>query len=298
MKRLLFFFLPLLALTACEDVIDLDTETGPTQLVVDGWVTNQAGPATIKLTQSAAYFDNSVPKPVLGATVTVTDEANVVYEFKDLKSNGLYVWTPPSKNTPLGHVSGTYWLSIKTNGEEYRATTQIRPVPRIDSVNYYFEKPPVAPQNGPAEGYVAEFYARDLFGKGDSYWIKTYKNGKYFNRASDISTAYDAGFSPGGNIDGIIFILPIRQSINKELWTKGDSLKVELHSLSDETYYFLQAVNIESSNQGLFATPPTNIPSNVQNVKASGPKALGFFGGSSMSTFETVIDEKKARPKP
>ncbi len=298
MKRLLLFLLPLLALTACQDVIDLDTETGPTQLVVDGWVTNQAGPATIKLTQSAAYFDNSIPKPVLSATVTVTDEANVVYEFKDLKADGVYVWTPPAKDTALGHVNGTYRLIIKTGGETYQATTQIRPVPRVDSVNYFFEKPPVAPTNGPSEGYTAEFYARDLFGKGDSYWIKTYKNGTYFNRASDISTAYDAGFSPGGNIDGIIFILPIRRSINKELWAKGDSLKVELLSLTDETYYFLQAVNLESSNQGLFATPPTNIPSNVQNVNTSGRKALGFFGGSAVSTFQTVIDEKKARPKP
>jgi hypothetical protein len=298
MKKILFLPLLVLALTGCQDVINLDTETGPSQLVVDGWVTNQTGPQTIKLTQSAAYFDNSTPKPVLGATVTVTDEANVAYRFQDLKNTGEYVWTPPSPYTPLGHVSGTYRLSIKTGTEEYQATTQIRPGPRIDSVNYYFDKPPVTPQRGPKEGYVAEFYARDLPGKDDTYWIKTFKNGKYFNRASDISLAYDAGFSPGGNIDGIVFILPIRRSINKEYWSAGDTLRVELHSIPVAAYYFLQAVNAESGNQGLFATPPTNIPTNVTNLNANGRKALGFFGGSSVNTLQTVIDPKKARPKP
>ncbi len=298
MKKILFLPLLVLALTGCQDVINLETETGPSQLVVDGWVTNQTGPQTIRLTQSAAYFDNSPAKPVLGATVTVTDEANVVYAFKDLKNTGEYVWTPPAPYTPLGHVSGTYRLAVKTGTEEYVATTQIRPVPRIDSVNYFFEKPPVAPQDGPKEGYTAEFYARDLVGKDDTYWIKTFKNSKYFNRASDISLAYDAGFSPGGNIDGIIFILPIRRSINNELWAAGDTLKVQLHSVPVEAYYFLQAVNQESGNQGIFATPPTNIPTNVRNRDANGRKALGFFGGSSVSAFQTVIDPKKARPKP
>mgnify|MGYP002777938461 CR=1 FL=1 len=296
MKR----FLPLLALllVACEDVINLDTDTGPSQLVVDGWITNLPGPQTIRLTQSAAYFDNSPARPVLSATVTVTDDSNKVYQFRDLKATGEYVWTPSGRDSVLGRVNRTYTLLVRTEAERYEATTRLRPVPRIDSVNYFFEKPPVTPQTGPPEGYVAEFYARDLPGKDDAYWIKTFKNGKYFNRAQQISLAYDAGFSPGGNVDGIIFILPIRRAINKEYWSAGDTLRVELHSVPVEAYYFLQAVNVESSNQGLFATPPTNIPTNVRNLNAGGRAPLGFFGGSSVSVFQTVIDSKKARPKP
>lgn len=296
MKR----FLPFLALLlfACEDVIDLETETGPTQLVVDGWITNLPGPQTIRLTQSAAYFDNSTPKAVLGATVSVTDDSNKVYQFRDVKANGEYVWTPTGRDSVLGRVNRTYKLSVKTGSDSYEATTSLRPGPRVDSVNYFFEKPPVKPLTGPEEGYVAEFYARDLAGKDDSYWIKTFKNGKYYNRARDISLAYDAGFSPGGNIDGIIFILPIRRAINKEYWSAKDTLRVELHSLPVEAYYFLQAVSLESSNQGLFATPPTNIPTNVRNLTPGGRAPLGFFGGSTVSVFQTVVDAKKARPKP
>jgi hypothetical protein len=293
-------FLPLLALllVACQDVIDLETETGPSQLVVDGWITTLPGPQTIRLTQSAAFFDNSPARPVLSATVTVTDDSNKVYQFRDVKATGEYVWMPTGRDTVLGRVNRTYKLSVRTGADTYEATTRLRPVPRIDSVNYFFEKPPVTPQNGPAEGYVAEFYARDLVGKDDAYWIKTYKNGEYYNRAQQISLAYDAGFSPGGNIDGIIFILPIRQSINKEYWSEKDTLRVELHSVPVEAYYFLQAVNLESSNQGLFATPPTNIPTNVRNLTPGGRAPLGFFGGSTVSVFQTVIDPKKARPKP
>lgn len=295
-----FRFLPFLTLllVACEDVINLDTDTGPSQLVVDGWLTDLPGPQTIRLTQSAAYFDNSAARPVLGATVTITDDSNRVYQFRDLKNSGEYTWTPTGRDSVLGRVNRSYTLSVRTESERYEATTRLHPVPRIDSVNYFFEKPPVTPQNGPPEGYVAEFYARDLPGKDDTYWIKTFKNGTYFNRAQQISLAYDAGFSPGGNVDGIIFILPIRRAINKEYWSAGDTLRVELHSVPVEAYYFLQAVNVESSNQGLFATPPTNIPTNVRNLSASGRAPLGFFGGSTVSVFQTVIDSKKARPKP
>ncbi|MCY7353204.1 MAG: DUF4249 domain-containing protein [Cytophagaceae bacterium] len=298
MKNTALFILLTLTLTACEDVIDLDTETGPAQLVVDGWITNQTGPQSIRLSQTAGYFDNSPAKPVLGATVLVTDEAGTKYEFKDLKSSGQYVWTPFSPTNPMGYLGGDYTLSIKTNGEEYQAKTHLYPVPRIDSLTYFFEKPPIVANDSPKEGYQAEFFARDLPGEGNCYWIKVFKNGKYFAKTTDINLAYDAAFSPGAASDGLLFILPIRRSITPELWQERDTVRVELHAIPKEAFFFLQQVRLESSNQGLFATPPSNIISNVVNQNSGGRKALGFFGGSIVSGFQTVIDPKKARPKP
>ncbi|HAK79512.1 MAG TPA: DUF4249 domain-containing protein, partial [Runella sp.] len=87
-------FLTVATLTSCEDVVDLDVKSGPPQLVVDGWVTNQQTSQTIRLTESAGYFDNSPAKPVLNATVTVTDDKGGVFSFVDLKKDGNYVWKP------------------------------------------------------------------------------------------------------------------------------------------------------------------------------------------------------------
>jgi Domain of unknown function (DUF4249) len=299
MKKIhsIIVLLAALSLTSCQDVIQIDLTPGPTQLVIDGWLTDQPGPQRIKLTNSAAYFDNSAAKPVLGATVTVADETGRIFEFKDLKKDGVYVWTPASPRDTLARRGLRYGLQIKTNGEEYVAQTQFNRVPKIDSVTYFPEKPTVAPTKGPKEGFQAEFWSRDLVGRGDCYWIKASKNGKYFGSTNDISVAYDGAFSQGSASDGLIFILPIRRSINPELWSEKDTIRVELHAIPLEAYYFLQQVQQEGSNQGLFATPPANILTNVINRDTKGRKPLGFFGASSVSVFTTVIDAKKAKPK-
>ena len=285
-------------LTSCEDVVDLDVKSGPAQLVVDGWVTNQQTSQTIRLTESAGYFDNNPAKPVLNATVTVTDDKGLVFTFVDVKKNGSYVWQPASSRDTIGRVGRTYTLRIKMGTEEYTAVSKLNRVPKIDSITYFFDKLPIAPsEDAPKEGYNAEFYARDFVGEGDCYWVKTYKNNAYFNKTTNITIAYDAAFSPGANSDGLNFIRPIRRSITPELYKEKDTVKVELLSIPLAGYYFLNQVRTESNNQGLFATAPSNIYSNIQNTNPSGRKALGFFGAAGVSTFAEVIDAKKARPK-
>ena len=72
---------------------------------------------------------------------------------------------------------------------------------------------------------------------------------------------------------------------------------MDLYSVSLEGYYFLNQVRNESANQGLFATAPSNIYTNVINTNTTGRKALGFFGAAAISTSSEVIDAKKAKPK-
>jgi hypothetical protein len=303
MKKLTYILGAVMAaatLFGCQDVIDLKTETGQIQLVVDGWLTNETGNQTIKLSRSAAYFDNSAAKPALGATVVVTDDKGTIYSFKDLKNNGNYVWTPSSPQETLGRLSGQYKLNIKVDGEEYVSASVINRVPKIDSIAYEYRKPSVTPTNAPKEGYLAEFYAKDFQGPGDCYWIRYAKNSKEWNRASDLEMAYDAAFSPGAPTDGFMFILPLRQSITAnnrtELYAEKDTIKVQLYSITEEAFFFLNQIRNESNNQGLFATPPNNLPTNIINVKADGKKALGFFGTSAVSRLQVIVDPKKARP--
>jgi hypothetical protein len=285
------------ALTGCEDVIDLETETGPDQLVVDGWITNQAGPQTIKLTWSASYFNNGPARPVLGAEVTVTDDKGKIYEFKDLARNGQYIWGKTNADT-LGHVGRTYNLKIKNQADIYTSSSELKRVPQVDSIVYRKEKLPFEPDKGPREGYVAQFYARDFVGEGDTYWIKPVINGKpTVEKAVNISIAYDAAFGSGAPSDGLIFILPIRESLTTDsLYSAGASVGVELHSITNETFEYLKQVREQAANGGLFAVPITNIKSNVKNADPKGPKALGLFGTSAVSRKETVIDPEKARP--
>jgi len=285
-------------LSGCEDVIDLKTETGPTQLVVDGWITNQPGTQTITLTWSTAYFDKNPIKPVLGAKVTVTDNLGKVYQFTDADGTGKYTWGKLNTDT-LGHIGGKYSLRIEHEQEVYTSKNEIKRVPKIDSLVYTNETLPFTPDDGQKKGYIAEFYARDFAGTGDTYWIKEVLNGKTnVDKAEKISIAWDAAFGAGAPSDGLIFIQPLRRSITYDsLYQAGSHVGVELHSITNEAFYFLQQIVEQSSNGGLFATPIANIKSNVVNADPNGRKALGYFGASAVSRMETVIDPKKARPE-
>ena len=291
------FALAALTLTSCEDVINLDTANGPSQLVVDGWLTNQPGQQTITLSWSGAYFDNSAPKPVTGALVTVTDDKGKVYNFEDPDGDGKYLWGKTNADT-LGHVGRTYSLKVVNGTDTFTAKSELKRVPTVDSVVYRHEKWPFEPDKGPREGYVAQFYARDLEGVGDTYWIKPVIRGKaVVDKGENISIAYDAAFGAGAPSDGLIFILPLRESITTDsLYSAGAEVGVELHSITYEAFEFLKQVSEQAANGGLFATPIANVRSNVLNTNPSGPKALGFFSASAVSRKETVIDPEKARP--
>ncbi|WAC10774.1 DUF4249 domain-containing protein [Dyadobacter pollutisoli] len=291
------FALAALTLTSCEDVINLETANGTPQLVADGWLTNQAGQQSITLSWSGAYFDNSTPKPVTGAVVTVTDDKGKVYNFEDADGDGKYVWGKTNADT-LGHVGRTYSLKVVNGTDTFTSTSELKRVPTVDSVVYRHEKWPFEPDKGPREGYVAQFYARDIEGVGDTYWIKPVIRGKaVVDKGENISIAYDAAFGAGAPSDGLIFILPLRESITTDsLYSAGAEVGVELHSITYEAFEFLKQVSEQAANGGLFATPIANVRSNVINADPNGPKALGFFSASAVSRKETVIDPEKARP--
>lgn len=279
----------------CSDVIDLEVKEGVSQLSVDALVNNLAETQTIKLTLSQGYFDNSAVKPALGATVFVIDQDSVAHEFKDLKNNGNYTYD--GKKRQLNKIGKQYVLYIKYENEEYYSISKLNRVPKIDSLTYSTEKFPVKPENGPQEGFLPQFYAKDFEGAGDCYWVKSAKNSKPFSKATDIQVAYDAGFSPGSRTDGLLFILPIRTSIGRELFSDKDTVKVDLHAITQEQFYYLQFVQQVSQDGSLFSTPLANIPTNVLNLnEKSTKKAIGFFGISAVSSTKVIVDKAKAKP--
>ncbi len=292
----LLFFASVIGLSSCEDVIDIDIQDEGEQLVIDAWITNKDEDQVVKLSLSQPYFDNSTPQAVTDATVILFDEDSVAYPFIDLNQTGEY--TLPREANGFLKENKRYALYIKYKDQEFAALSLYRPVPKIDSIAYEFFEFPFAGQDSTeTSGYFAEFYANDPVGEGDTYWIRTTKNANPINDPASISISYDGGFSPGGGTDGLTFILPIRQSINDGFYQHGDSLDVELWSITPDAYLYLLQVRQESANGGIFATPPANIPTNIFNLDSrSDVKALGFFGISQVSSLSAKIDSTKARP--
>lgn len=301
MKTSFKTFIPSLILSltmmSCEDVIQLDVPKTNPFLVVDGSITNLAGEQVIKLSKSQDLLSLATVEGVKNATVKVTDDLGKIYEFKDVKNVGKYVWTPTKSTDIMGVVGRTYTLEIAAEGEKYTAVSKLNRVPKIDSIVYKLDDANVRQQGTgkPDKGYDAIFYATDLKGVGDCYRVKIYKNDTLKNTADNIVIAYDAigNKSPIG--DGLVFVRPLRRLASTELYRENDKVRVELLSITEAHFDFWIQLRQELNNAGLFARPAARIPSNINNANSTSTKlASGWFGTSAISSMEVKIDKAKA----
>lgn len=283
-------------LVACEDVIDIDTDNADALLTVDAWLNNLPEEQVIRLTRSQPYFQNEFSPAVVGASVSILSESGEEFVFED-QGDGNYVWEASGDST-LGQIGSQYTLTIDVDGRQISSVTSMQPVPAIDSIVQEFREDEL----GSPDGIYAQFYARDIPGLGNTYWIKTFKNGLYLNKPDEINIAYDGGFTAGAEIDGIIFIPPIREAVNPipdsaeaendvPPYEVGDQIRVEIHSISPEAFLFLESARnqILNGSNTIFASPIANSPGNVYSV-SDDQEVLGVFCLSAVSSLEKQVE--------
>jgi hypothetical protein len=268
---------------SCEKVIQVKLDEGTSQLTVDAFIDNNFTAQKIRLTKTGGYFDN-VPNPaVTGAIVKITDDSGHVFIFAENTVPGDYIWTPSITDTIT--IFNSYTLSVISAGEEFQATSIAYPVPAIDSVNYITKKIPAGENKG-KDQYIGSFYANDIEGMPNFYWIKSYQNGVFFSKPQQMNTSQDGAFA-GGGTDGLMFIQPIREGIfpfDSKI-ASNDSITVNLYALNPETYFYLNEVYSQTTNSGLFATPPSNVSTNIKNINPnSTTKGLGWFNIGEITT--------------
>jgi hypothetical protein len=277
-------------MSACQDVIEVTLDDAEDLIVVDAWLNNNPEDQVLKLQWSQAYFNSAFPTGIVGATVSVTRDDGVSFEFID-QGNGSYIWTSSNGET-LGSIGSTFDLSI-TNaaGKNLSSSTILRSAPPIDEIRTEFRDDDFRGE----DGYYAEFFARDNPGLGDNYWIKTFKNGNYLNQPDELNIAYDAGFDAGAEVDGLIFIPPIRELINPfedslPPYALGDEIRVEIHSISFEAFSFFEIVRdqITNGDNTIFALPLANAKGNVVN-ETDESEILGMFNVADVSVAEAVV---------
>ena len=283
MKNLFLLAITLFTLNSCEDPVDLSIEAGESQIVVDGFINNMDTAQVITLKQTKEFFGTTEQVPVLGATVKVTASDGSVYNFLDLNSNGNYTW----EDSVLAHVNLSYALSIQYDSEIYTAEELANPVLIIDSLVVAPIEDGFTGQLSPDEFFV-ELFAFDIAGRTDFYWIKVFRNDSLDLRPNAINVAYDAAFGPG--TDGALLIPPIRESrLNdrERAYLSGEKVKVEVWSINENTYLFLNSIRNQINNGGLFAVPPSNVRTNIQSSSTQTAKtAVGFF---SVSLVRSIV---------
>jgi hypothetical protein len=287
-----FIWLAGLALLSCEQVINPALQSASPVLVVDAWVNNKPAKQSVILTQTQPYFDDAQPTGVSGAVVTVTDlNDGTIYSFIENPSvKGSYDWSPASGS--FGTIGHNYKLSIVLNGETFEAPSHMGRVPPVDSITFAKDERSTSNKTR----FQGEFWAKDPAGPGDAYWIRATKNDTLLNKPSEINIAYDAGLSAGGDADGVEFLPPIRRKItpdnagvsgNPSPYWPGDSVYVEINSITVAAFNFLNEVMVQTNRPGgfseLFARPIANVSTNVKNVNPAGSMVVGFFNVAAVS---------------
>ena len=301
-QKILVLLLAVSLLYSCEEDIYPELETAEPQIVIDAWINNNPEPQYIRIAETLPYFDALSTSGIENAAVYIIDiEGNIRYDFVE-KSTGLYEWIPSPAYPQIGTIMNSYDLYVKIGGEVYTSTSTLNRVPEVDSIVFSYE-----PESIYGEGYYAQFYANDLIGPGDTYWIKAYKNGDYLNKPYEINLAFDAGFTAGSNIDGGTFVEMIRDMINPldsdeagdflPSYLPGDNVFVEIHSINNEAFTYLSELKIQIDRPGgfaeLFSVPLSNVPTNIVGMDSDDLKPLGFFNMSAVSSLGNCLDPDK-----
>ena len=302
MKR--YYYILFVFLFSCEDIINPDLPTNEPILVVDAWINNLEEIQVIKLSKTQNYLDSNSPVPVVGATIFIYDENLTHFNFTEV-NDGEYIWTPDSVFKNIGVEGTKFYLSVSYEGKNIFSESQLNRTSVIDSVNFVRGQVP-------EDSYYAEFWSREEEGVGDAYWIKSYINGELQTGLQDIITCIDAGASSeGAVIDGIPFIPPIRRAVTKfendddgnlmSPFKKGDSLYVEIHSVTFEAFDFLNKTAIQINRPGgfseLFAVSLSNVPTNLVVTNISDGSidpnypVVGFFNVSSVHGMGNTLDD-------
>jgi len=287
MKTLKLFIILLAAIgfASCEDVIQVKLDEGDPMITIDAFINDMRSQQKVRLTYTDSYFSQKPNEPVTGATVLVKDlTSGVSYNFTD-NNNGDYTYTP-TDTFKIGH---NYELTVTHQGIVYKSSSvRLNRTAMVDTIVSEYKEGGGLGNSKP--GYDLAFLGFDPPGDTiDYYWIKSYRNGIFFNKGGDINICANAAYGVGA--DGFPFITPIAKGITPfgERFQINDVSRVEIHSINEETYNFLTQVLTQTTNSGLFATSPENVKTNIKNTSSDKPKVVGWFCMSAVGARELVV---------
>ena len=119
-------------LYSCTKTITPTLNTAPPQLVIQGVVSDTAGPYYVSIVNSVGFYANNTYPPVSGAVITITDSSTGLRDVLAESAPGIY----KTQKLTRGKYGDTYLLNVVLNGKTYTSSsTMPQPVP-LDSVTF------------------------------------------------------------------------------------------------------------------------------------------------------------------
>ncbi len=264
MKKLLFFVV-LLGILSCEDVVDVDLNTAPPRLVIQAHIMkwdNGNGLAKVRLTTTAPFFDNEVPI-VTDAQVMVTDSNGREFIFT-YSENGYYL------ANLLPEANMVYTLKIKYNDEVYTASEKLYSVVPLEYVEQR--------NDGGFTGEDIELKAffTDPAQERNFYFFEG------LSEKGDVMNVYNDEFFDGNLIFGFYWVEDLEPL---------DRVQFNLYGVSEAYYNYMYVLLQQTSDQGggPFETQPATVRGNIVNQTKPENYPLGYFRISEVSTLNYTV---------
>jgi len=297
-----------LLLKSCVKPYQPDTASIPRALVVEGLITDQPGPYTVRLTWTADYTATSLNYLVTGATVTLFDNAGNAEVLQGNANGGIY-----QTQTMRGIPGRSYWITIQLNGKTYQSNAEVlRLPPPIKQLYYKYKYSPAELTNDLRNGWDVYVDTQDPDTLGNYYrWSWThyeFQDACYITESPtgniglpccsacwDISRCYSncITISSDASINGKAIS---GQYITTVPYTSTDKyyLEVEQQALSPGAYQFFNSVNkLVSNTGGLFDAAPSSVQGNIRCVTDPAETVYGYFGAAGSTVQAIKVDRSK-----
>jgi hypothetical protein len=246
-----------LLVSSCEQIIKVTLRDQQPNVVIEGFVTNGAGPFIIRLSESQAYFDQSDFKGIENALVQIDN--SLVTETLIDKGSGIYTTSRKLRGT----VGYPFKLNVTVMGRIFSAQV-ILPLPvRIDTA--YF-----APSVFDKDSLNVIIQFNDPIFDENYYRIKLFRNG--WSPANEYNLITDA------SSDGQRLLVPFYY----REFAPGDTVIVEMDNVERSTWLYFKGLS-EIVHEGFNAKAPGNPPTNISGG------ALGYFGAWSVTKYKVII---------
>lgn len=304
--------------TACVTEYQPDVVSLPPALVVEGQITNQPGPYTVKLTRTADYSYKAVNLLETGAVVSIEDNLGNRETLQERAPGGTY-------QTRAGGIQGvagrSYKLVIQTkSGRRYVSDAELlRAAPPVDRAYSEYRADPLALTTGGSSGWDVYIDTKDPAESGNFYryeWThftsltvcstvtEDQRTGALHDLPCctpcwDITRCYDClNINSDANVNGKAIS---RQFITRVPFTGKDpyNLEIEQQAISAGAYQFWKSVRqLTRANGGLFDAAPAAVQGNIQCVSDPNQPVYGYFGATGLTVVPLRVDRRDGRGVP
>lgn len=271
MKNIIYLFIIIsLFLLSCETEVKVNIDDANPRLVSESYLNfdseTNMGYASIFLTKSSQYYDDSDPSRISNATVTINDN---ILLFEDPDSVGFYSTDQPIFYNDELIFKINILAEIDGVAGSWSATDNFIEVPSIDSIYYYYEETSSTFQEA---GYYVKIIFNDPPSQENYYCLDVLVDSEdlfTLNPGTKWSSIFQDRYINGQELNFIV---------NDEPIDIGSEVTVVLSSISEQTYfYYFNLYTLMTETQDIGAAPPFPLNGNLISNVSQLENGLGNF---------------------